>query len=153
MDYLFGVKVQKLRLIPDERGWLMEMMRRDWEVFDKFGQAYVTACYPGVVKAWHYHKLQTDHFACVYGIAKLALYDGREDSPTRGMINEFYIGTLNPILVKIPSLVYHGFTAVGNEIAMIVNFPTELYNYEEPDEYRLPYDDPSIPYKWEVKMG
>ena len=153
MDYLFGVKVQKLRLIPDERGWLMEMMRRDWEVFDKFGQAYVTTCYPGVVKAWHYHKLQVDHFACVYGIAKLALYDGREDSPTRGMINEFYIGTLNPILVKIPSLVYHGFAAVGNEIAMIVNFPTELYNYEEPDEYRLPHDDPSIPYKWEVKMG
>ncbi len=153
MDYLCGVKVQKLRLIPDERGWLMEMMRRDWEVFDKFGQAYVTACYPGVIKAWHYHKLQVDHFACVYGIAKLALYDSREDSPTRGMINEFYIGTLNPILVKIPSLVYHGFTAVGNEIAMIVNFPTELYNYEEPDEYRLPYDDPSIPYKWEVKMG
>jgi len=153
MDYLFGVKVQKLRIIPDERGWLMEMMRRDWEVFDKFGQAYVTTCYPGVVKAWHYHKLQVDHFACVYGIAKLALYDGREDSPTRGMINEFYIGTLNPILVKIPSLVYHGFTAVGNEIAMIVNFPTELYNYEEPDEYRLPCDDPSIPYKWEVKMG
>ena len=153
MDYLHGIKVQKLRLIPDERGWLMEMLRRDWEVFDKFGQAYVTACYPGVVKAWHYHKLQVDHFACVYGIAKLALYDSREDSPTRGMINEFYIGTLNPILVKIPSLVYHGFTAVGNEIAMIVNFPTELYNYEEPDEYRLPYDDPSVPYNWEVKMG
>jgi len=153
MDYLYGVKVQKLRLIPDERGWLMEMMRRDWEVFDKFGQAYVTTCYPGVVKAWHYHKLQTDHFTCVQGIAKLALYDGREDSPTRGMINEFYIGTLNPILVKIPSLVYHGFTAVGNEIAMIVNFPTELYNYEETDEYRLPHDDPSIPYKREVKMG
>jgi len=153
MDYIYGVKVQKLRLIPDDRGWLMEMLRRDWEVFDKFGQAYVTTCYPGAVKAWHYHKLQTDHFTCVHGIAKLALYDAREDSPTKGMVNEFYIGTLNPILVKIPPLVYHGFTAVGNEMAMITNFPTELYNYEEPDEYRVPYDDPSIPYQWEVKMG
>jgi len=153
MDYIFGVKVQKLRLIPDDRGWLMEMLRSDWEVFDKFGQAYVTTCYPGIVKAWHYHKLQTDHFTCVYGVAKLALYDARDDSPTKGMVNEFYIGTLNPILVKIPPLVYHGFTAVGNEMAMITNIPTELYNYEEPDEYRIPYDDPSIPYKWEVKMG
>jgi len=153
MDYIYGVKVQKLRLIPDDRGWLMEMLRRDWEVFDKFGQAYVTTCYPGAVKAWHYHKLQTDHFTCVHGVAKLALYDAREDSPTKGMVNEFYIGTLNPILVKIPPLVYHGFTAVGNEMAMITNFPTELYNYEEPDEYRVPYDDPSIPYQWEVKMG
>jgi dTDP-4-dehydrorhamnose 3,5-epimerase len=153
MDYIFGVKVQKLRLIPDDRGWLMELLRKDWDVFEKFGQAYVTTCYPGAVKAWHYHTLQTDHFTCPHGVTKLALYDSREDSPTKGKVNEFYMGTLNPILVKIPPLVYHGFTAAGNEMAMIINFPTELYNYEEPDEYRLPYDDPSIPYKWEVKMG
>ena len=153
MDYIYGVKVQKLRLIPDDRGWLMELMRKDWDVFEKFGQAYVTTCYPGAVKAWHYHRLQTDHFTCPHGVTKLALYDSREDSPTKGMVNEFFMGTLNPILVKIPPLVYHGFTAVGSEMAMIANFPTELYNYEEPDEYRLPYDDPSVPYTWEVKMG
>ena len=153
MDYISGVKVRKLRLIPDDRGWLMELLRADWEEFEKFRQAYVTTCYPGVVKAWHYHKLQTDHFTCVYGMAKLALYDARPDSPTRGMVNEFYLGTLTPLLVKIPPLVYHGFTAVGNELAMIVNFPTELYNYEKPDEHRVAYDDPTIPYKWGVKMG
>jgi dTDP-4-dehydrorhamnose 3,5-epimerase len=68
-------------------------------------------------------------------------------------MNEFCIGNLNPILVKTPFIVYHGFTVVGNKMAMLVNFPTELYNYEEPDEYRLPYDDPSIPYEWEEKMG
>ena len=153
MDYIDGVTVQKLRLIPDDRGWLMELFRKDWDVFEKFGQAYVTTCYPGAVKAWHYHTLQTDHFTCVCGVTKLALYDAREDSPTKGMVNEFFMGTLNPILVKIPPLVYHGFTAVGNEMAMIANFPTEMYNYEEPDEYRLPYDDPSVPYTWEVKMG
>ena len=148
-----GVKVKKLRVIPDERGYLMEMLRSDWEEFEKFGQVYVTATYPGVVKAWHYHKLQTDHFTCISGVAKLALYDAREDSSTKGMVNEFYLGPLNPILVKIPHLVYHGFTAVGSEMAMIANFPTVLYNYETPDEYRAPYDDPSIPYDWEVRMG
>jgi len=153
MEYISGVKVHQLRLITDERGWLMEMLRSDWEIFERFGQAYVTTCYPGVVKAWHYHKLQTDHFTCVHGVAKLALYDPREDSPTHGMINEFYIGPLNPTLIKIPPLVYHGFTAVGNDMAMIVNFPTELYNYKDPDEFRISYDDVSIPYRWKVKMG
>jgi dTDP-4-dehydrorhamnose 3,5-epimerase len=63
------------------------------------------------------------------------------------------MGTLNPILVKIPKMVYHGFTAMGGEAATIVNVPTEVYNYGQPDEYRIPYDDPSIPYKWEVKSG
>ena len=153
MDYIHGVKVRKLRLMADERGWLMEMLRSDWEEFEKFGQTYVTACYPGVVKAWHYHRLQTDHFICVNGMAKVVLYDARQDSPTKGLVNEFVMGMLNPILVKIPKMVYHGFTAVGGETATIVNVPTEVYKYEQPDEYRIPYDDPSIPYKWEVKSG
>ncbi len=153
MDYISGVKVRNLRLTPDDRGWLMEMLRSDWEEFEKFGQTYVTACYPGVVKAWHYHKHQTDHFICVGGMAKVALYDPRDNSPTKGMVNEFFMGTLNPILVKIPNMVYHGFTAVGSETTVIVNVPTEVYKYDKPDEYRIPYDDPSIPYRWEVKMG
>ena len=153
MDYISGVKVRKLRLMADERGWLMEMLRSDWEEFERFGQTYVTACYPGVVKAWHYHKLQSDHFVCVSGMAKVALYDPREGSPTRGSVNEFVMGPLNPILVKIPDMVYHGFTAVGTETAIVVNVPTQLYNYEKPDEYRVPYDDPGIPYSWAVKSG
>jgi dTDP-4-dehydrorhamnose 3,5-epimerase len=153
MDYISGVKVRQLRLIPDDRGWLMELLRTDWEEYEKFGQVYVTTCYPGVVKAWHYHKGQTDYFACLSGSAKVVLYDARDDSPTKGMINEFIIGTLNPLLVKIPRLVYHGFAAVGNETAVIINLPTALYNYQKPDELRVPYDDPAIPYRWEVKMG
>ena len=153
MEYIDGVKVRKLRLIPDDRGWLMELLRTDWEEYEKFGQAYVTTCYPGVVKAWHYHRGQTDHFTCVHGLARVALYDARDGSPTKGLVNEFYIGTLNPTLVKIPDMVYHGFAAAGNDMAMVVNFPTALFNYEEPDEYRVPYDDPSIPYKWEVRLG
>jgi len=113
----------------------------------------VTACYPGVVKAWHYHKNQNDHFICVSGMAKVALYDARDDSPTKGLVNQFIMGTLNPILVKIPKMVYHGFTAVGTDMTIIVNVPTALYNYEKPDEHRVPYNDPSIPYTWEVKSG
>lgn len=148
-----GVEIRHLKMIPDERGFLMEMLRSDWPEFMKFAQAYVTACYPGVIKAWHYHKLQWDHFVCVSGMARTVLCDLRDGSPTYGMVNVFHLGHLNPVLLKIPPLVYHGFTAEGNETSLIVNFPTELYNYGQPDEYRLSYNDPSIPYSWEVVHG
>lgn len=148
-----GVKIKKLRVIPDERGFLMEMLRSDDEIFEKFGQVYVTACYPGVVKGWHYHRKQTDHFTVVKGMAKVVLYDGREGSPSHGEINEFFMGDMNQILLKIPPLVMHGFKAIGTEPAYIINCPTEVYNYEQPDEYRLPYDTTEIPYDWGIKMG
>lgn len=77
-----GVKVKKLKVIPDERGRLMEILRRDDEIFKKFGQVYATTAYPGVVKAWHYHKKQTDNFTCVSGAIRLALYDARPNSNT-----------------------------------------------------------------------
>jgi len=148
-----GVEVRKLRLIPDERGFLMELMRRDWEEYEGFGQVYVTAVYPGVVKGWHYHKIQTDHFSCVQGMAKVVLYDGREDSSTHGEINEFFMGRLNPIMLKIPKGVFHGFKGISEEVTLIVNVPTELYDYEQPDEYRLPAHTKEIPYDWARKDG
>lgn len=148
-----GVVVKPLRVIPDERGFLMEMLRSDDEIFERFGQSYITACYPGVVKGWHYHKKQTDHFVCVKGMAKVVLYDSREDSPTYRQVQEFFIGERNPVLLKIPRLVMHGFKAIGTEMAMIINFPTELYNYSEPDEYRVPWDSKDIPYDWSIRNG
>ena len=148
-----GVSVKKLRVIPDERGYLMEMLRSDWEEFERFGQVYITAVYPSVVKGWHYHKIQTDHFVCVHGMAKVVLYDGREGSPTQGEVNEFFMGALNPILLKIPPGVMHGFKGISQEMALIVNVPTELYNYQQPDEYRLPPHTDQIPYDWSRKDG
>jgi dTDP-4-dehydrorhamnose 3,5-epimerase len=148
-----GVKVRKLRFIPDERGYLMEMLRSDWEEYDKFGQVYITAVYPGVVKGWHYHKIQTDHFICVHGMAKVVLYDGREGSPTHGEVNEFFMGDQNPMLLKIPPGVMHGFKGISQEMALIVNVPTELYNYDQPDEYRLPAHTDQIPYDWTRRDG
>jgi dTDP-4-dehydrorhamnose 3,5-epimerase len=148
-----GVKTRKLRLIPDERGFLMEMLRNDWEEFERFGQVYITAVYPGVVKGWHYHKVQTDHFICVHGMAKVVLYDGRPGSSTQGEINEFFIGDQNPMLVKIPPGVMHGFKGISPEITLIVNVPTELYRYAEPDEYRLPAHTEQVPYDWNRKDG
>ena len=145
-----GVQVKKLKRITDDRGYLMELLRSDWPEFEAFAQSYLTACYPGVVKGWHYHRVQWDHFVCIQGSAKVALYDPRQESSTKGYINEFRVSLSHPLLIKIPPLVYHGFTAEGDRPTPIVNFPTELYNYDEPDEYRVPFDDPSIPYDWGV---
>jgi dTDP-4-dehydrorhamnose 3,5-epimerase len=146
-----GVKVRDLKPIPDDRGMLMEILRSDDPDFQHFGQVYITWVNPGVVKAWHFHKKQTDHFVCVSGMAKIALFDAREDSPTKGETNDFVIGWQRQRLLIIPPGVYHGFTAVGTEQAGIINVPTELYNPSDPDEYRLPFDDPEIGYDWEVR--
>jgi len=147
-----GAVVKSLKLIPDERGWLMEILRSDWKEYDSFGQVYATVAYPGVVKAWHAHEKQTDHLACVKGMIKLALYDDREGSKTKGELAEFFIGEKNPALVKIPPGVWHGFKAI-EETALVVNVPTELYNYREPDEKRLPPDTDKIPYDWVLTPG
>ena len=148
-----GVKTKALRLIPDERGFLLEILRADDpELFTKFGQVYVSATYPGVVKAWHYHQRQVDNFACVAGMVKLVLIDTRADSPTRGAVNEFFVGTQNPMLVQVPNLVYHGWKSIGQDLALVVNVPTEPYHYSDPDEYRLdPHD--TLPYDWNRKDG
>ncbi len=148
-----GVRTKTLRLIPDERGWLMEILRSDDpDYFQKFGQVYVSATYPGVVKAWHYHKHQIDNFACVSGMVKLVLVDTREGSPTKGAINEFFLGTQNPTLVQVPNLVYHGWKCISTEVSTVVNVPTELYRYDDPDEYRLEAHG-TLPYDWARKDG
>jgi dTDP-4-dehydrorhamnose 3,5-epimerase len=147
-----GVKTKKLRVIPDERGRLLEILRRDEEIFEKFGQVYVTTTYPGVVKGWHYHKVQTDNVAVVHGMLKLVLYDAREESPTKGEVNEFFLGIHNPMLIQVPKGVYHGWKCISQEEAIVVNSPSEPYNYEKPDEYRVSFDSPTVPYDWEIKM-
>jgi dTDP-4-dehydrorhamnose 3,5-epimerase len=148
-----GVKTKDLRVIPDERGRLTEMLRSDDDLFIKFGQCYMTTTYPGVVKAWHFHKIQTDNFVVVTGMFKVVLYDARKDSPTKGEVSEFFLGEHNQKLLQIPSGVYHGWKCISEHEGVVVNVSTETYNYDDPDEYRLPFDTDEIPYDWEIQMG
>ncbi len=148
-----GVVVKPLKLLPDDRGFLMEMLRADEPAFEAFGQVYITGCKGGVAKGWHYHRLQTDHFTCVGGTALLVLYDGRDGSPTRGEVQEFILDAppcrrADPILVKIPPLVVHGFAALDCDEARIINVPTLPYRAADPDEFRYPWNSPDIPYTW-----
>jgi len=142
------VEIKKLKIIPDDRGRLMEILRSDEPIFEKFGQVYMTTAFPGVAKAWHYHKLQDDYFTCISGMMRLALYDSREDSPTYKEVNDFTVSLDNPILVRIPKLVYHGFKCTSDKEAVVINVPTMPYNYKAPDEYRLDAFDNDIPYDW-----
>ena len=136
-----GVSLRRATVIPDQRGRLGEIMRADDPRFEKFGQVYFTSTYPGVVKAWHFHKLQTDNFYVIKGLLKIGLYDERQGSQTKGEVNEIYLGE------------QHGWMCVRSEEAFILNVVSEMYNYQQPDEYRTDPHDNHIPYDWARKDG
>jgi dTDP-4-dehydrorhamnose 3,5-epimerase len=143
-----GVEIKELKVNYDRRGHLMEIMRSDDKIFKKFGQVYITTAKPGVIKAWHYHKLQDDYFCCVFGKMRLALYDARTKSKTFGKIMEWELSLDNPKLIKIPKGVYHGFKCISNVEAIVLNLPTLPYNSKNPDEYRVSPFEEAIKYNW-----
>lgn len=147
-----GVQIKQLKRNADERGFLMEMIRSTDEFFTKFGQCYVSLNYPGVVRAWHYHKRQEDYFVVVQGMCKVGLYDMREGSPTKGVAEAHYLGDNNNIVLRIPIGVAHGYKTVGTQPSLLINFPTEVYNAEDPDEHRMDWDDPSVPFDWDIEF-
>ncbi len=147
-----GVKIKKLKVIKDSRGFLMEILRSDDKIFKKFGQVYITFCKYGIAKAWHYHKLQDDYFVCLDGKALIGLYDARKKSKTYGKTAKFILSAPEErgehIVLKIPKGVVHGFTALTKKGAKILNIPTKTYNYKKPDEYRIPWNTEKIPFRW-----
>lgn len=144
-----GVLVHPLRQIPDERGKIMHMLRRDDPHFEDFGEIYFSMVYPGVIKGWHLHKRMTLNYACIVGMIKLVLYDDREGSPTRGEVQEIFMGESNYVLVRIPPGVWNGFKGVGIAPAIVANCATIPHDPEE--IIRMdPFDNP-IPYDWALK--
>lgn len=148
-----GVALRRAKVLSDERGRLGEIMRADDPCFEKFGQVYFITTYPGVVKAWHYHKKQTDHFYVIKGLVKIALCDQREGSPTCGVVNELFLGEHCPGLLRIPPGVMHDWMCVSETEAYIINVVSEAYDYAEPDEFRTDPHDNDIPYNWARKDG
>jgi dTDP-4-dehydrorhamnose 3,5-epimerase len=148
-----GVIVKPLKIHADDRGHLMEILRDDDEAFEGFGQVYITTCYPGVVKAWHMHAIQTDHLVCVQGTMKVGLFDDRAESESCGQVMSVVLGVVHPALVRVPPRVWHGFTPLGNELAMLLNIPSVHYDYQHPDEMRRDPFDPEIPFEWITRGG
>jgi len=148
---IVGVEVHPLRQIPDERGKVMHMLRRDDPWFREFGEIYFSVVYPGVVKGWHLHRRMTLNYAVIDGMIKLVLYDDREGSPSRGNVQEIFTGEGSYALITIPPGVWNGFKGVGTKPAIVANCATEPHN---PDEIvRREPTDSSIPYAWDLEHG
>ena len=143
-----GVQIHPLKQIPDERGMIKHMLRRDDPHFQQFGEIYFSVVYPNIVKGWHLHERMTLNYAVVRGMVKLALYDDRRHSPTFAMISEYFIGDSNYCLITIPPQVWNGFKAIGSEIAIVANCATEPHDSNE--IVRLDPFDNYIPYKWHI---
>lgn len=146
-----GVSITPLKQLHDERGKVMTMIRADSSTFKQFGEIYFSTVNPGAVKAWHKHQRMTLNYACVVGAIKLVLYDARESSTTRGLVAEYFISPENFLLVTVPPGVWNGFKAIGAAAAMVANCATLPHDPLEIE--RLPFDDPSIPYDWQIAHG
>lgn len=144
-----GVKITPLRQIPDERGKIMHMMRNDSELFTGFGEIYFSCVYPGAIKGWHIHKEMILNYAVPHGKIKFVLYDDRENSPTRGELQEIFLGVDNYCLVTVPPMVWNGFKGIGTDMAIVANCSSIPHS---PDEImRMDPFDKKIPYNWEIK--
>ena len=147
-----GVKLKPLKVFCDDRGFLMEVLRADDAFYRGFGQTTYTLSYPGTIKAFHWHRRQDDLWFVAAGMAQVVLHDLREDSPTRGQTDVYYLGEHNRALLVIPTGVAHGYRVLGNNPVMLLYHTTESYNPSDPDEERIDYDDPSIGFDWTTKM-
>ncbi len=143
------VQVHPLQQIPDERGKVMHMLRCDDPWFERFGEIYFSVVYPGAIKAWHLHKAMTLNYAVVSGMIKLVLYDERNESSTRGELQEFFVGEDNYVLITIPPGIWNGFKGVGSKPATVANCATEPHHADE--IVRADPFTPQIPYHWELK--
>lgn len=147
-----GVVVREVRHVPRDHGVITELYRPQWDPTGKpVVHAYQSRLYPGAIGAWSCHARTVDRLFVNQGNLKVVLYDGREDSATHGMVNELYVGDARPALVVLPIGVWHGLQNLGDADALVLNFPTEAYNYADPDHYRLPWDTPEIPYVWKTR--
>ena len=146
-----GIAIRPLKQISDERGKVMHMLKRDDPWFEKFGEIYFSAVYPGAIKGWHLHKVMTLNYAVVSGIIKLVLYDDREGSPSRGQLQEIFTGQDNYALITIPPNVWNGFKGIGTAPAIVANCAT--IPHDPAEIVRLDPLTKTIPYDWNLKHG
>ena len=146
-----GVKIIPLKQIVDERGKIMHMLKATDPHFIRFGEIYFSCAWPGAIKAWHIHKTMTLNNAVMSGRAKLVMYDGRDGSPTKGLIQEVFLGEDNYCLVQVPPGIANGYKAYGDKLVVMANCATEPHR---PDEIiRIGPLTSAIPYDWGLEHG
>ena len=141
-----GVLIHELGNIITRSGFMTELFRTDWPVIGiTVRQINWVELNPGAVTDWHAHSKQTDHIVGVSGNIKLALWDGRDDSPTKGATEIVRIGAIRPVLVITPPGVWHGLRNESGAPAGYLNIIDALYEYERPDNWRLSPRSKDIP--------
>ncbi len=144
-----GVRIIELVKHADERGYFLEVLRKSW-VANHINQVSVSLTKPGVIKAFHWHNRQQDIWFLLSGVALVALYDLREDSPGFKKKAAFKLDSAkSPRLIIIPKRVAHGYKALGKEPVTMLYAMNEEYNPKEPDEERIPHDDAEIGFDWD----
>jgi len=144
-----GVHSREVLHVLRDHGIITELFRPEWDTTGMpIVHAYQSRLFPGAIGAWSCHAKSIDRLFVNQGHLKVVFYDGRKASSTYGQVNEFYVGDSRPTFLVIPTGVWHGIQNLASIDALILNFPTQAYQYEDPDHYRLPFDTPEIPYSW-----
>jgi len=151
MGKIHDVVVKKLVTHSDDRGYFREILRDDDELLTRFGQTSITKTYPGVIKAFHWHNHQDDLWYVAAGMARVVLYDMRPDSPSYQVTQVIYAGEDNPVLIYIPIGVAHGYQVLGDKPVLMFYHVTQSYDPAQPDEERIPWDDPEIGFDGSIK--
>src|SRR5262249_37755817 len=120
------------------------MLRGDDPHFETFGEIYFSIVNRGVVKGWHLHRSMTLNYAVPIGHIRLALYDARESSPSRGRTQEIEMGPHDHKLVRVPPGIWNGFLGLAEPISLVANCATEPHDPAE--IVRLPATSHEIPY-------
>lgn len=144
------VEITTRRIIPDDRGKIMHIMKSSDKQFTTFGEVYCSTVYPGIVKGWHMHKEMTLNYVVLKGNIKFVLFDGREDSPTYKEIQEIIIGENQYVMVTVPPFVWNGFKGIGTEEAIVINF-TDIPHSAEEIVRMDPHKNDLIAYDWSTK--
>jgi len=143
-----GIKIFELNRIVDERGSFTEIMRNDWtELFgdEQIKQSNLSVSYPGMIRAWHRHaRGQIDYYVVVKGTVKISVYDNDKQSKTFGNLTEIVSSSEKLQIVRVPGHYWHGIKTLGTETSMLVYFINNLYDYENPDEERSPWNTAEI---------
>jgi len=142
-----GIQIVRLARIPDARGCVFHMLKSTDPHFVRFGEIYFSSVYPQVIKAWKRHQRITTNYACIFGRVKVAMYDDRQGSPTRGAIMELLMGPDEYSLAVIPPGVWHGFQGFSHPAAILANCASEPHDPSEID--RLDPDTDRVPYRWD----
>lgn len=144
---LEGVKLNSLKVIEDDRGAVLRMLRSDSEIFGQFGEVYFSEIYPGKVKAWKRHKLATQNLVVPIGRVRVVIFDDRSQSSTFGKLEHFELGRPDKYrLLTIPPCVWYGFMCIGDTSALIANCTDMIHAPGESERESL--DSPLIPYRW-----